>query len=268
MIGGGMSHRMMWGRKDGCPLPQNYEGLRAWWDSSDSDTLFDAVSGGGIVTDNNDPVARWEDKSGNGYHLTQSTASRQPLLKTNARNGRNSLYFDGSNDQMVRTAADIASGVEECYVISVVQDDSALTSSSRRGVLGFLGAQFRTLMYSQFDSLSWRCGGRRTSASSFFSDSFGTKNNDWNVFRYRQRYIANDAIISLNSVSPNSIHLYGGSGLSGIENVTITIGNASPSSSANFGGHIAEIMIIESDVSGEFLRCTFEYLTRKWAITP
>lgn len=63
-----------------------------WLDASDSATLFDAAVGGNLVT-NGGLVARWEDKSGNGKHATQSISTRAPILSTNQVNNRNGILF-------------------------------------------------------------------------------------------------------------------------------------------------------------------------------
>ncbi len=63
-----------------------------WWDS-DPATYFDATSGGSLVTAENAMVKRWEDKSGNGWHATDSTGVR---LHRKAYNGRPALFFNNS----------------------------------------------------------------------------------------------------------------------------------------------------------------------------
>jgi hypothetical protein len=77
--------------------PDMVSGLTGWYDASDSSTLYDATSGGSLVSADS-TVARWEDKSGSGRHLTQSTSSERPTRKTNIKNGLDVLRFDGSND--------------------------------------------------------------------------------------------------------------------------------------------------------------------------
>ena len=79
--------------------PANIAGLQLWLDASDSSTLFDATTGGSLVAADG-AVARWEDKSGNGRHATQSTSGNRPLRKTGIKNGLGVLRFDGSNDFM------------------------------------------------------------------------------------------------------------------------------------------------------------------------
>jgi len=60
--------------------------LALWLDATDTNTLFDATSGGNVVADNG-AVARWEDKSGNGRHATQDTAANRPTYKAASFNG-------------------------------------------------------------------------------------------------------------------------------------------------------------------------------------
>jgi len=80
--------------------PRSISGLGAWFDASDSATMFDSNTGGSLIT-NNTGVGRWEDKSGNGLHATQSTSANRPVYKTSMINGLASLDFDGSNDNLL-----------------------------------------------------------------------------------------------------------------------------------------------------------------------
>jgi hypothetical protein len=80
--------------------PTSISGLQLWLDASDAQTLYDATSGGSLVAADG-TVARWQDKSGNARHFTQSTAASRPTRKTNQQNGLDALLFDGSNDHMI-----------------------------------------------------------------------------------------------------------------------------------------------------------------------
>lgn len=68
----------------------------AWYDPSDLSTLWQDTAGTTPVTADGQSVARMDDKSGNGYHLTQATAANRPLYKVSG--GVSWLEFDGSND--------------------------------------------------------------------------------------------------------------------------------------------------------------------------
>ena len=80
-------------------LPTSFSGLTAWWDGSDSARLFNATSGGSAVAADGE-IARLEDKSGGGRHLTSSTSGARPVRKTAVQNGLDVMRFDGSNDTL------------------------------------------------------------------------------------------------------------------------------------------------------------------------
>lgn len=74
-------------------------GCQLWLDAADASTLYDAASGGSLVAADGG-VARWQDKSGNGRHATQSTSGNRPLRKTSILGGKDVVSFDGTNDIM------------------------------------------------------------------------------------------------------------------------------------------------------------------------
>lgn len=69
----------------------------AWYDPSDLSTLWKDTGGTDPVTAAGDAVARIDDKSGNGNHLTQATAANCPLYQVDG-NGNPYLLFDGADD--------------------------------------------------------------------------------------------------------------------------------------------------------------------------
>ena len=79
--------------------PASVTGLQAWYDASDASTLYDATSGGSLVSADG-AVARWQDKSGNARHITQATSGYRPLRKTAVQGGLDVMRFDGTDDFM------------------------------------------------------------------------------------------------------------------------------------------------------------------------
>jgi len=77
-------------------FPKTINGLKIWLDGNDTSTLFDNNTGGNIVTANGASIGRWEDKSGNNKHATQSSAGVRPTFGTNIQNKLNSIRFDGT----------------------------------------------------------------------------------------------------------------------------------------------------------------------------
>ena len=120
--------------------PATISGLQLWLDAADSSTLFDATAGGNLVTTDGAAVARWQDKSGNNRHATQSTTNARPLLKTSIKNGRNGLRFDGSNDFL--TCGDVCDlETNSAYIFIVAKNSNSgncsyINKSSARTLAG------------------------------------------------------------------------------------------------------------------------------------
>lgn len=76
-------------------------GALAWYDPSDLASLFQDTAGTVPVTASGQPVARMNDKSGNGYHLLQATAGNQ--LSLQQAGGLSWLAGDGTSDYMTAT---------------------------------------------------------------------------------------------------------------------------------------------------------------------
>jgi hypothetical protein len=80
--------------------PRQITGLRYWLDASDSSTI--TIDTG---------VSEWRDKSGNGFHFTQTTGNNQPGY-SDTLNGRKVITFDGSNDVLTRASVANTAGTD------------------------------------------------------------------------------------------------------------------------------------------------------------
>ncbi|MFD2173330.1 hypothetical protein [Rhodobacter lacus] len=78
--------------------PASMAGLLAWYDPSDLSTLWQDAEMTTPITASGQPVGAIRDKSGNGHHLTQATASRRPMYQ--ASGGRHWLQSDGVDDAL------------------------------------------------------------------------------------------------------------------------------------------------------------------------
>lgn len=74
-------------------------GHGVWLDPSDLSTMFQDVDGTKPVTKDGDPVGLIKDKSGNGNHATQATATRRPVYRTDG--DLHWIDADGIDDFMV-----------------------------------------------------------------------------------------------------------------------------------------------------------------------
>jgi hypothetical protein len=108
-----------------------------WIDFSDTATLFDAVSGGSVVT-NGVGIARAEDKSGNGHHFTEATSGNRFTWTSVAQNSLGVARSDG-NDRLTSTAAAslwnfLHSGDSSIFIVN-----KSGTSSNPGAAYGWIG---------------------------------------------------------------------------------------------------------------------------------
>lgn len=129
-------------------------GLSGWWDASDSSTL--TVVGGA--------VSQWNDKSGNGWNVSQSNAALRPSLATGAINSKDALLWPstpgdgfggGGNAKQLFSSRTDNFTVAEIYAVVKYTDTS----------LGGFPGLFNAKTY----YTSWITG---QNASSFVSDIF------------------------------------------------------------------------------------------------
>jgi hypothetical protein len=95
------------------------------------ETLWDATSGGSLVAADGQ-IARVDDVSGNGHHMTQGTSSARPVRKVAARNGLDVARFDGSDDFL--SAGDVADMLNKSVEVYV-----CLIRTGASGLKGFFG---------------------------------------------------------------------------------------------------------------------------------
>ena len=94
-------------------------------------------------------VTTWTDKSGKGYHCTQSAASNKPTIDlTNMQNKRPTLRFNSTNSQYLQGPTEFAIGTNTFYlfVVSKFNDTAAgFQSVFSKSLYGF--QQGRLWMY-------------------------------------------------------------------------------------------------------------------------
>lgn len=89
-------------------LPTSLAGLKLWT-RADVGVYQDAARAT-VAASDADPVGGWQDFSGAGNHLSQSTSTKRGTLKVNLQNGKPGVRFDGVDDFMDAAAAVINSG--------------------------------------------------------------------------------------------------------------------------------------------------------------
>ena len=82
--------------------PREIQGCALALDASIPSSLYDATSGGSQVAADG-AIARWEDQSGSGAHVTHATGANRPQRKLAIQGGGDVVRFDGANDFLERT---------------------------------------------------------------------------------------------------------------------------------------------------------------------
>lgn len=100
-----------------------------WLDPSDLSTMFQDAGGLIPVTKDGDPVALIKDKSGNGNHATQTTASARPIYRTDGL--LHWLEFDGVDDLLLLNESPI-SFKGTAFTVALGMDANILAAVNRR----------------------------------------------------------------------------------------------------------------------------------------
>jgi hypothetical protein len=249
-------------------------GLQAWYDASDASTLFNATTGGSLVAADGG-VARWEDKSGNGRHATQSTSGSRPLRKTSVQGGKDVLRFDGSNDFLTSSDfLDLSLSGDAITAFAVVKRQ---TTGAYHAILSKFNST-ESESVSTDDGWSFRFTNTNKIDAAFFKDSSETTN------------------VSDSTVSASSFTLFGFKAVAGSLTTSIVLyrqgaivastvtGSVQTLDDTNYpvqigtlpysggfldaySGDIAEIIIYDAALSDTDRAAVESYLMQKWAIT-
>ena len=269
-INGGIRIGGISGIKTDAFIPTGISGLSLWLDSTTG--LYDATSGGSLVTANAASVARWEDQSGNSRHATQSTAGFRATLRTSVQNSRNIIRFDGTDDFYTGISGSLqpanASTRLSFFMACIPDLASRQASFGGGGIIRGMAAD---------NSEGWYFGVRSTGK-----------------FAFNQSSGANACIVSTSTLITNTPYIIG-SVFDGSQGMTTStrltnylsstaetdvlddgsggwgsgeeIGRGFTSSSYYFKGDLCEIVIYDSALSSENINNVVTYLSTKWSIT-
>jgi hypothetical protein len=234
--------------------PSSIVGLQLWLDATTG--LFDATSGGNPVTTDGSTVARWEDQSSSGYHVTQATLANRPILKTAIKNNKNVIRFDGSNDVLI--SASIASD-------NLLKFTAFLVVSGAGGGGGNAGRIFErgtgvlnVFMFSGITT-SIICGGSQLTASSSVSlSTFNLISPKWigGAGSGTTTIRANKTLVGTGNTTSSP----------SVANTTYQIGNRTALDRA-FNGDIGEIIIYNESLTDSQTDQVEAYLYSKWGLT-
>jgi len=238
--------------------PPSIAGCQLWLDAADGATLYDSVSGGQRIG-NNQIVRRWEDKSGNGRHASEATNG--PTRKTSEQNGYSALLFNGSSTFLAGSSTPSTANERTVFAIT----KSANTTGADFFQIGVYGA-------ANFRAFALRQGyGAPNSgiSSDLIANNVNVNGeqltiNQYHVSCWRQKSSTRDVRYWHNGVEktvtgrPDSFSAADG----------FFVGKIRTTNDLSFwNGYIAEVIIYDVELSDADRATVETYLTAKWGIS-
>ena len=236
--------------------PANVSGLKVWLDAGVG--LFDATTGGNAVTTDGTSVARWEDQSGNGNHVTQATSGQRPELKTNIQNGRDVIRFVAANSDFLRASSTVITGTTARTVFIVVKS----TTTDGNGIVGFGGGSGTGTSFDITPEIRVRMVGRQD-----FNLAMGTT-----AFRILTVGAPASALFPdiygyLDGVAMTGTPTSPTAAVNTATTVGFTVGRAAQSGLGHVSGDFCEVLAYDENLSTANRESVERYLADKWGIT-
>jgi len=241
----------------GVPWDQIPDNLK-WLPSNISTALWLDAADASTITESGGAVSQWNDKSGNGRHVSQATSNRQPAYTLNGLDSKPVITF--ADDRLTNSTFDWSGSAHTAFFVL-----------RKTGITAFRAIA---------------TNGTGATAEFAYGIAGNIPPNGYSIFRIGQ---AHQGFNQANQDS-NHIACFTSNGISGgslsadlfvngtadtlnprsISSITSTAGIAIGSNAAfteNFSGFIAEIIFLGS-VADLFSRQRIEgYLAHKWGLT-
>jgi hypothetical protein len=239
--------------------PTSISGLDLWLDAADANTLFDATSGGNLVSTNGSAVKRWEDKSGNNTHATEATNA--PILAVGEKNGLNALNFATNKSITCSFSSKTFTSQTVFLVLKYSTSADAFARAFTQSItndndFNITGHHIPTIRNTTANEIgTFTEGGIRSVVS--------TSNNIWYIAR--TRHTGSAVTMKLNSTEgasfPNTL------------NRSLTIyrigsGYVAPigASAAFWNSLISEVIVYDKSLTDSESDLVTNYLNSKWAV--
>jgi len=213
--------------------PTATSNIALWFDASDASTIT-ASSGN---------VSQWRDKSGNDYHVAQSTANKHPKTNTRTINGLNVLDFNGTS-QLLTSVQDVFTSNQNYTKVVVYFTDNL-------GALNNLITIGNSAFYQELSM--WHNGNQ------FGSSSYPGVGVPMVAIGRYEAGVQSDIFINGSNVGTNGAH-----------GVWANDGNhlliASHGGSSYLDGVIAEIVVFDYAASTDLREKVEGYLAWKWGL--
>ena len=235
-------------QKDASWTPQDIaSGLTGWYDAADASS----------ITKSGNSVTQWSDKSGQGLHLTQNDAAKQPQAGQSI-NSLNALDFTG--DDMKTSLNPFAPAIQDAFVFMVGKTDS-LSQGTAFTLTGSSNAANRWNTHlpwsngAAFFDAGGTNGGKRLSKG-----GWAAAGDVWMAGLY------NSTTEQVQQIFKNGSLFVGDANASAVNTVgNIFIGSGASGSAQDMT--LGEVVILKGTVSAELRQRVEGYLAHKWGLT-
>lgn len=240
--------------------PLSISGLQLWLDANDSNTLYDATSGGSLVISDGSAVKRWEDKSGNARHAIEATNA--PTLEVAEKNGLNALNF-ATGKYLTSSFSNLTLTSETVFV--VFKFSSTMSSFGRIFTQSITNENDYSISghYIPFlrnSSLAAIC----SYASSGQRSAISVLNNAWYIGR--SRHSGSALTVKLNTIEGESYSHTLNRAFNKFRVGGAYTGPSGGTDSAVFNSVACEVIVYDKSLSDSESTQVTDYLNSKWAI--
>jgi hypothetical protein len=246
-------------------IPKTVAGLQLWLDATTG--LYDATSGGSLVTTDSAAVARWEDRSENARHHTNATLNNRPILKTNQINGKNVVSFDGSNDSLANSST-VFRNVSGYTFFGVRKNRSTVSSGIRTFFDNNDGSSQIRFSLITLATNSLRMRGRRLTTDTL--TTLTTPNNNTTIGNFELFSVIVDhtnttvKLFKNGSLNASSVNFLTSGNTSDVSFRTIIGAFTTGNTHADID--VAEIIVYHGVLSDTDRQNVESYLTNKWGL--
>jgi hypothetical protein len=241
--------------------PLSLPGLVNWLDFSDSQYLATATNGTGSVS-NGSAIAYCADRSGSGYHATQSTANNRPTWSSTGLNSLGAGSFDGTNDTLVTPS--IVPLVGDFIFTAFCVSTRASTSTGSQFCIGSSGAGFGI-----GDGFSGASRVYSTDNGSNFRMTYSATTTGQVHSAVKYAAISNSFVVRRNGVPLVGIDAQNRPVMATPTYTTapVTLGNGILNVTNFHSGLIAEMIVYSRALTVAEILTVERYLGAKWGIT-
>lgn len=233
-----------------------------WLDAADSATITIATG-----------VSQWDDKSGNGYNISQGDTTKQPALVSAAQNGQDIIRFNGTDEYLNNdTDTALLQGVDSAMIFAAYKNTDTSVYRKIINLSTVLEATNRYELLCGATANKAGLSGRRTDGGSPTTVA-STANAPTGFFIHAAvlDFTNADTLQYINGALDGSNTASWGGGASSSSNTAssrVRVGASIAATPAQyFVGDVCEIIIVHSDITDATRILIEDYLSAKWGIS-